>query len=595
MGAARIYKAFTPYNDGDLDGIGYAQTADALYLVSLLYEPTKLTRTGHTNWLFATVTFGPTITPPTTVNSSATTPNTTGIVYRNYSYLVTAIDDDTGQESRASATTTVSNDLSLSGNFNTITWSALAGAERYAVYKESNGIYGFIGGTEGLSFEDRNISADLSDTPPKATNPFSGAGNYPSTAEFHQQRLMLARTANRPNAIYGSQSADIENMDVSRPAKPDDALSFALVGRKVNAVNAMVSTNDGLLALTTDSVYSIIGNGDGSAITPSAILPRRASGRGASRLRPIDIDEVTFFRPLQGSSVRALNYSFEIGGVRSNDVSIFSPHFFENDAIVSWAYQEFPYSCIWAVVQSGALLCFTWEADQGVWGWTKCTTSGFFEDVAIISEGLIDRVYVTVRRTINGVAQVFYERMALPHTDDIIEACHLDCAVTQIYDPPQADVQGLWHLEGATVSAYHDGYVTEGLVVENGMVTLPFEAHYVSVGLPYEAEIETLPLVAQTQQGSRHTDSQTINRVTVRTVDTKGVIAGMRGVDEEDWEPLAERQDDFMGTLPVLGAKDYNIPLPSTWSTAATLVLKQKQPLPMHVTALFLEPDAGEP
>jgi hypothetical protein len=145
------------------------------------------------------------------------------------------IDDDLGQESRASVIVSCSNDLTLSGNYNTVAWSAATGAERYAVYKENNGIYGFIGGSEGLTFEDRNISADLSDTPPKAINPFSGVGNYPSALTFHQQRLFWGRTANRPNAVFASQSADIENHDVSRPAKADDAIAFALVGKRVTA------------------------------------------------------------------------------------------------------------------------------------------------------------------------------------------------------------------------------------------------------------------------------------------------------------------------------------------------------------------------
>lgn len=590
MGFARIYKFGTPYNAVDLAGVQFAQTANVAYFVHIDRPEQKLTRNAHTDWSFAPVTYGPTITAPTEVSAAATTPNTTGYVATPYQYVVTAISDDSGQESRASAIANVTNDLTLDGNYNTVSWAAVAGASRYAVYKGNNGVFGFIGGTEGTSLRDGTpvIVADLSDTPPKATNPFVGDGNYPSAITFHEGRKVLARTRNRPNAVFASQSADFDNMDTSRPAKDDDAYSFALVGRRVNAINQLVSTTS-LLALTTDSIFSVTG-GD-KAIGPNSTIPKKQSGRGSSRLPPIDIDETTFFQPNQGSAVRALGFSFDIDGYRSNNISIFSPHLFEGDTIVSWAYQTEPYSCIWAVMASGVLLCFTWEQEQDVWGWTVCETAGFFEDVAVITEQGLDRVYVVVRRQIGDQTVRFYERMALPVTDDYTEACHLDCAVTQIYDPPSAVVTGLDHLEGETVSAFYDGYAQSGLTVVNGSVRLQAAASIVTVGLPYEAVIETLPLVLSTQRGPAHTDRQTITKAVIRCLDTKGIEVAVTG---GEFEAIAERLLEPMGSLPDVAARDYHVDLPTRWSDSATITIRQQQPMPMHVTALFLSPDIGD-
>lgn len=590
MGFARIYKFGTPYNAADLAGVQFAQTANVAYFVHLDRPEQKLTRNAHTDWAFAEVTYGPTVVAPGSVSATATTPNTTGYTATPYQYVVTAITDDAGQESRASAIANVTNDLTLDGNYNTVAWSAVPGADRYAVYKGNNGVFGFIGGTEGLSLRDGTpvIVADLSDTPPKATNPFVGAGNYPSAITFHEGRKVLARTRNRPNAIFATQSADFENMDTSRPAKDDDAYSFALVGKRVNAVNQLVSTTS-LLALTTDSIFSVTG-GD-KAIGPSSTIPKKQSGRGSSRLPPIEIDETTFFQPNQGSAVRALGFSFDIDGYRSNNISIFSPHLFEADTITSWAYQTEPYSCIWAVMRSGRLLCFTWEQEQDVWGWTVCETAGFFEDVAVITEQGFDRVYVVTRRTIGDKTTRFYERMALPHAGDYEVACHLDCAVTQVYDPPRDVVTGLDHLEGATVSAFYDGYAQADLVVRGGSVTLQAEASVVTVGLPYVAEIETLPLTLATQRGSAHVDRQTINKVVVRALDTKGIEIAVTGAE---FEPIAERLAEPMGVLPDIEARDYEVKLPTHWDDSATLTIRQTQPMPMHITGLFVEPDIGD-
>lgn len=194
-----------------------------------------------------------------------------------------------------------------------------------------------------------------------------------------------------------------------------------------------------------------------------------------------------------------------------------------------------------------------------------------------------------MRRTLNGVERRFYERMALPHTDEITEACPLDCSVTQIYETPQRVISGLWHLEGCTVAAYADGYAIAGLVVENGQVELPEAASNVTVGLGYECVVETLPLRLATQSGSFHTERQTFASATVRTLDTKGLEALIPGAS--DWEPMAEREGDQpMGFLPILGDKDYTVPLDAHWSNSATVQIRQANPLPAYITGLFLEP-----
>ena len=68
-----------------------------------------------------------------------------------------------------------------------------------------------------LEFLDDNIGPDLSQAPPEAYNPFDGPGNYPSTVTFFEQRLLLGRTRNSPNAIFGSRSTEFENFDQSIP------------------------------------------------------------------------------------------------------------------------------------------------------------------------------------------------------------------------------------------------------------------------------------------------------------------------------------------------------------------------------------------
>ena len=589
MGVARLYKTFSPYPDSALAEVDYAQTADVVYTAHLDYPLYKATRSGHTNWTFSPVTFGPVVPIPATPTGAASTPNTVGYIATTYRYKITGVGGSQEQESRPSALVQLTNDLSLSGNFNTLTLPAFAtGTSRYVIYKEQGGAYGYIGGTDGLSFVDGNpqLQPVLSDTPPVGENPFPAANSYPSTVTFHEQRLLAGRTRARPNAVWGSQPSDFENFDKSRPSKPDDALAFALVGEKVNSINRLVSMDD-LLALTSNAIYSVSGSNQG-ALTPSDILPKRQNGRASGRLRPIVIDDVVFYVPNKGSTVRTLGFQFEIDGYRSNNISIFSPHLLRGFEILDWAYIEEPYSAIFMVRNDGALLCFTWEAEQQVWGFSLLETNGKFKRVAAITEGGYDRLYALVERTINGVVRRFHERLALPHVDDITAACHLDCAITQVYSPARNIVSGLSHLEGATVSAYYDGYVAHGLVVAGGRITLPnsFAATLITVGLRFYGVLETLPLVLDTRGGSVHPNRQNIKRLVVRAIDTRGIQVGVTGAA---LEAITEREGGEIG-LDNVKQRDYDVSPPGSWEPSTTITIEQNEPLPAHIAGVFIEP-----
>jgi hypothetical protein len=590
MGAARLYKTFSPYPDTVVADLDYAQSADVVYTVHLDYPVQRATRTSHTDWTYEEATFAPTIAAPAAPTIAVTNPNSTGYMATDYEYLITAVGGTPEEESRPSTSVTATNDLTLNGNYNTLTLPARpAGVDRYVIYKKMAGAFGYIGNTTDTTFKDGTpqLQPVLSDTPPEGRNPFTGAGLYPSTAAFHNQRLILARTRDLPNAVWGSQPANFQNMDVSRPAKDDDALSFSLVAERVNSVNQAVSMND-LMLLTSDGIFATNGGPDGTPITPTAISPKRGNSRGASRLNPIVIDEIIFYTPNKGTSVRALGYKFDIDGYQSNNVSIFSPHFFLSHNIVSWAYVEDPYSAIFAAREDGVGLCFTWEAEQNVWGWTKIETDGKFLWFASITEGGFDRLYALVERVIGGVTRRFYERLALPHGSDITRACHLDCAVTQLYSPAQNIMYGLYHLEGQLVSAYYDGYVAHDLLVTNGSITLPdgYEAEIISAGLRFSGEIETLPMVLKTQDGVLQVDKQNVSRIVVRTVDTRGLQVGITGAD---LEAVTERTGGEEG-LPDVSQVDYDVTPPGHWDASETLTLLQEEPLPAHITGLFVDP-----
>jgi hypothetical protein len=599
MGVFRIYEAGSPFNTVELPNIDYEQTADVLYLAHDNHKPNKLIRAGHASWSFNDVSFGPTIAAPTGVGGTATTPNTdsanSGNAYfpQPATYVVTAFNEDTGQESRASSSVTLTNDVSLKRNYNTVTWSAVTGATNYRIYKAENSqLYGYIGTTDVLTFRDDNIGPDLSQGPPIGDNPFANSGDYPATITFHEQRAIWGRTTNRPNGIWFSKSADFENMDFSRPSREDDSFAIGLVANKVNAVNQLVSSQQGLVALTSHNIFVVQGSNEDyiAASPPPRVRP--AIKRGASRLNPVDVDNVIFYETAKTGEIRTIGYSFEIDSIKSDDLTIFSRHLFEGQEIVDWAYTEKPASAIWVVRGDGRMACLTFDQAQEVWGWTICETDGLVKRVCSITEQGEDRLYLIVERTIKGEARTYVERMASELWSDQVDACYLDCARSFTNEVPVSFVDRLEHLEGKTVVAWVDGSAIsdnagQPLVVKDGRVDLPVSGSLITVGLPFTALLETLPLAVQSGGGWTIAKPQQAAKVILQVVNSRNILAGP---DEEQLFEIKQREFEDYGDPIALFTGNMEIQMAGTSQKETIVVVKSDAPTPFHVSAILIDP-----
>jgi hypothetical protein len=154
---------------------------------------------------------------------------------------------------------------------------------------------------------------------------------------------------------------------------------------------------------------------------------------------------------------------------------------------------------------------------------------------------------------------------------------------------PSAVIDQLWHLEGATVSATYDGYVEHDLLVQNGQVTLPHEANVRTAGLRYTGLVETLPPVLS---GTDHTNRQNVGDVSVRAIDTRGLELSVDGMQ---FDPFPDRDGPDPQELPDGGLRDFTLPAQGNWSDGATVIIRQQEPLPAHIVALFIEPVVSEP
>lgn len=141
--AARVYTIASPYAEADLFDLHHAQSADVITLTHPAYATREVKRLGATNWTISTVSFAAPSNAPTTVVASSTIAENKNLTLQKY--VVTTVGADGVTESLPSSPVSVSNNLTLAGNYNTITWAAVGGNTRYNVYKLRGGIYGYIG------------------------------------------------------------------------------------------------------------------------------------------------------------------------------------------------------------------------------------------------------------------------------------------------------------------------------------------------------------------------------------------------------------------------------------------------------------------
>jgi len=425
------YEIANPYAEADLFDIHYVQSADVMTLVHPGYAPRELRRLGATNWTLTTINFGSPIATPTGVTATRYIPassSTNADTYETMSYVVTAVASDEVGESTASSVASVTNNIYVTGATNTISWSAVTGAARYRVYKLLGGLYGYIGSTTGTSIVDNNIAPDLSITPPNYDNEFTSASNYPGAVSYFEQRRCFAGTVNEPQKIWMTKSGTESNLSYGLPIRDDDRIEFRVAAREANTIRHIVPLTQ--LLLLTGSAEWRVSSLNSDEITPNTISVRPQSYIGASNVQPVIINNALVYCAARGGHVRELGYNWQANGFITNDMSIRSAHLFDNFEISDMAFAKAPMQMIWFISSSGMLLGLTYVPEQQIGAWHKHDTDGVFESCTVVAEGNEDRLYVVVKRVVNGSTVRYIERMASRHFDSIEDAFFVDSGAT---------------------------------------------------------------------------------------------------------------------------------------------------------------------
>lgn len=586
--ASRVYEIASPYLEADLFDLHFVQSADVLTIVHPSYAPAELRRLGATNWTLTAISFAPTIAAPGLPGAVGGGPGG-GSLPLTHTYVTTALAPGTLEESFASPPeVTGTYDLTVAGNYIDVTSAVVAGAIRYNVYKLSSGLYGYIGQTDGSAFRDDNITPDISQTPPEPATPFSGAGNYPGTVGYHEQRRCFAGSDNKPQNFWATRSATENNLSYSIPTRDDDSIQFRIASREVNRIRHIVSL-DQLILLTSGGEWRVAPQ-NSDVLTPVSAAPKQFGNEGASNVQPAITSNSVIYVQESGNRMREMKYQWEASGYTINDISVMAPHLFDDHTIVDLAYVKAPYKFIWCVREDGQLIGLTYLPEHDVVAWHQHNTQGFFESVACVKEGAEYVLYAVVRRTINGRSVRYVERLHSRRFSTPADAFFVDAGLT--YDgAPATTFSGLWHLEGTEVAILADGAEVTGLTVTDGALTLDQPASVAHIGLRITADLQTLPLSFEVQAlGQGYTKD--VNEVYLRLQDTSGISIGPTFATE-DMVEMTMRSEEPYGSAPALMTGVEQVTVLPEWGQDAQICIRQTAPLPVTLLSLVFDTAVG--
>lgn len=405
--------------------------------------------------------------------------------------------------------------------------------------------------------------------------------DYPAAVGYFQQRRVFSGTDKKPQNTWMTRTGTESNMAASIPSRDDDSIVFRIAARQVNKIRHVVSLTN-LLLLSSAAEWRVGTDDGGGSLTPSSVSVLPQSYIGASNVQPVVVNNNVLFAAARGGHVRELAYNSDANGYLTGDICLRAPHLFDGKTVTDMAYMKAPVPTVWVVSSDGDLLGLTYVPEQNVAAWHHHDTGNGdkFAAVCTVVEGNEDVLYACVIRAIGGQPKTYIERMSSKIVDR-----YADSFLTYS-GSPVSTVSGLSHLEGREVCIVGDGSVRPKQTVTGGSVSLDEAASEIIVGLPIEADIQTLPLVLESVEAFGQGRPKNVTQVWIRLASSSGIFAGPAF---SKLVPFKQRTTEPMGSPPSKITGEISISISPSWQNGGHVCIRQSDPLPLTVVSLAVE------
>lgn len=420
--AATGYVFELPYQEEDLEGIRFAQSADVIYLVHELYAPRKVSRLAADNFQVEIFEFD---------NGPYRAENT--------------VDGKT-------LSVTVCADLTVKGNACTVvaaldTFTADDVGRFVRIYvpddptdKEYVGIEitAFVSTLSVTGIIDAPLVDSAAVVPTDATTkwslgkeieePVTGhvIGGWPRTVSFHEQRLCFGGSTEFPENVWMSRIGrfdDFTEFSGDAEVNDDDAITLTLGDDSVKAVRWMKS-NRVLVVGTNGGIYNVDSARAGDALTANSVRAIRVNAKPSDEVDGVVFESMNSYVSLTSRKVRGSVYDLGNDTYQSDDLSIFSDSILDS-GVDQLTYADEPHSQLHGRLGDGSMASLSFIGSQQIQGWNTVGIGGtfrgggsFIESFATIPspETTVGNVFVhysqtwfIVRRTVDGSERRYIE------------------------------------------------------------------------------------------------------------------------------------------------------------------------------------------
>lgn len=426
-----------------------------------------------------------------------------------------------------------------------------------------------------------------------AFSAFDAVNGYPRAVSFYEERLWWGGADQNPQTLYGSNTGDFENH--RRFENDESAMQYTISTDQVNVVE-WLNAGQVLVAGTAGGEFVATGASQYEAITPTSIRIVRHSTFGSQAgTQPTRVENVVLFAQRSGKKLREHVFDFDTDSYIAPDLTVLASHILRGQ-VRQMAFQSEPYRVLWCVLQDGSLVGMTYERDQEVGGWHRHILGGLNAKVRSVGviphpDGADDQVWIIVERTVNGATlrSVEYMERQWDGVEPIADAFYVDSGLT--YSGAAATtISGIDHLEGETVTILADGMISPPQAVVSGAITLPVAAAKVTIGLPYEALVETMRMEAAAADGTAQGKIKRLHNLVIRLWETgPGLHYGRNQLLADMTEyHTRDAESDPMNAAPVPENDDTpKLQFPGAYDQRGTIGLRHVLPYPCTIISLM--------
>lgn len=416
---------------------------------------------------------------------------------------------------------------------------------------------------------------------------WSSRRGFPSSVSLHDGRLWWAGK----DKIWGSVSDAFTSFD-SLTEGDSGPISRSIGQGPVDTINWLLSAQR-LIIGGQGAEFTAQSSSIDEPLTPSNFNLRPVSTQGSKNVSAVRLDNSAVFVQRGGARVYEMQQQDQFSGFSTMDMTTVVPGI-GKPGISRIAVQRQPDTRIHCVRSDGTVAILVYDSAEDVKCWVEFETDGDVEDVVVIpgaTDSPEDKVYYSVKRTINGSTVRYLERWA--DEDDCVGGTQNKQADSFIIYNGSAttNITGLSHLEGEEVIIWADGADVGTKTVSSGAITLDVAASQVIVGLGYQAQFQSSKLAYTADFGTPLNQVKRVDHIGVIMMNThyKGLRYG-RDLDENSldelpdmkgWEAVAEDTVFEMYDEP-------SFEFSGSWDTDSRVCLVADAPRPCTVLAVTI-------